>query len=130
MEKGRRVSCISQTLVEKTGNTQDIKSRKSFNKTRRYSNRSDTTTSRRRSCDATPTQQNASTARVETNIHYMSSPIQKNGAIEFTDMNLEFLQQHQENRQTFQIDQLIQEVSNISIQSNLTYQAMLSFFSS
>ena len=49
----------------------------------------------------------------------MASPIQNNGATECTDMNPEFLQ-HQENRQTFQMDQLIQAVSNITIQSNLT----------
>ena len=60
----------------------------------------------------------------------MASPIQNNSATEYTDMNPEFLQQHQENRQTFQMDQLIQAVSNIAIQSNLTNQVMLSFFSS
>ena len=60
----------------------------------------------------------------------MASPIQNNSATEYTDMNPEFLQQHQENRQNFQMDQLIQAVSNIAIQSNLTNQAMLSFFSS
>ena len=96
--------------------------------TRRYSNILDTTTSRRRNHNATQhnkTQQQ----QVETNIH-MASPIQNNGATEYTDMNPEFLQQHQENRQAFQLDQLIQAVSNIAIQSNLTNQAMLSFFSS
>ena len=59
----------------------------------------------------------------------MASPIQNNGATECTDMNPEFLQ-HQENRQNFQMVQLIQAVSNIAIQSNLTNQAMMSFFSS
>ena len=109
-----------------TGNTQDTKSRKSWNKTGRYSNRLDTTISRRRNRNTT---QHKKTLQepVETNIH-MACPIQNNGATKCTDMNPEFLQQHQENRQTFQIDQLIQAVSNIAIQSNLTNQTMLSFF--
>ena len=58
--------------------------------------------------------------QVETNRHHMGSPIQNDGVIEFTDMNLEFWQQHQENCQTFPMDQLIQAVSSIAIQSNLT----------
>ena len=62
--------------------------------------------------DQTPSQQEEEAAtlpqhnkmqaqQVETNIHNMAFPIHNNGVTEVTDMNLEFLQQHQENRQTF-----------------------------
>ena len=91
-------------------------------KTRHYTNRLDTATSRRRSRNATPTQQDASIASRNKHTSY--------GIPNIEQRCNRIHREHQENHQTFQMDQLIQAVSNITIQSNLTNQAMLSFFSS
>ena len=101
MGKERRVWGISQTLVEKTGNTQETPNQERA-ATKQDATPTDQKPSHQEEEAATLPQHNKTQAQqVKTNIQHMASPIQNNGATKFTYVNPEFLHQHQENRQTF-----------------------------